>query len=154
MEQLKLSEDLRLGLARMDEVHEDFVACYNRLAAAGSEDFVAALEALIAHCEAHFDLENAWMEATCFPGCHRAEHDRVLQVMRDIRQRAERGDVALGRQLVREIPEWFRTHATGMDAALAFYLSDIGFDTVGGRPPADWRPPESDEEGAQRPRCN
>jgi len=153
-EELVFGEDLRLGLSRMDEVHAEFVHCYNRLAGAVGGDFIAALDVLIAHCEAHFELENAWMEATRFPGCHRAEHDRVLQVMRDIRRRAERGDLALGRQLVREIPEWFRSHATGMDAALAYHLDSIGFDTATGRLPPGWQPPGGEDEVAERPRCN
>ncbi len=154
MEALQLGEELRLGLPRMDEVHADFVDCYNRLAAAAGDEFLAALDALIAHCEAHFGLENAWMEATRFPGCHRAEHDRVLQVMRDIRRLADRGELGPGRQLVREIPEWFRTHATGMDAALAFHLESIGFDTATGRPAPGGQPPVADDEGAERPRCS
>ena len=68
------------------------------------------------------------MEAVDFPGCHRAEHDRVLAVMADIRKRVERGDHFLGRRLMEELPAWFVNHVNGMDAALAFHLATIGFD--------------------------
>lgn len=153
MNELQLTDDLQVGLARIDEVHAEFVECYNALASADESAFVAALDGFIEHCEAHFGMENDWMALTRFPGCHRAEHDRVLQVMRDIRKRAERGDFALGRQLVREIPEWFRTHATGMDAALAFFLNSIGFDAERGCPPDGWMPPEEGREEAVAPRC-
>lgn len=154
MSELTLTEDLKVGLARIDAVHAEFVECYALLVRADATGFVAALDRFIEHCEAHFGMENEWMALTRFPGCHRAEHDRVLQVMRDIRRRAERGDQALGRQLVRELPEWFRTHATGMDAALAFYLDSIGFDTESGRPADGWSPPAEGAEAAEAPRCS
>ncbi len=153
MARLQMNEALAVGVDRMDAVHGEFVACYNALAEAPEADFVAALDDLISHCEAHFGMENAWMAATAFPGCHRAEHDRVLQVMRDIRARALRGDLALGRQLVREIPEWFETHATGMDTALAVFLNGIGFDPDTGRPPEGWSPGGDDGVEAEKPRC-
>ncbi|MCB1958112.1 MAG: hemerythrin domain-containing protein [Rhodocyclaceae bacterium] len=153
MAELQMRADLEVGVARMDAVHAEFVNCYNALAQAPESGFVAALDDFIAHCESHFAMENEWMATTAFPGCHRAEHDRVLQVMRDIRARAQRGDFALGRQLVREIPEWFETHATGMDAALAYFLNSIGFDAQTGRPPEGWKPAGEDADAGEKPRC-
>ena len=61
----------------MDETHREFVECYNAVASAAPEDFVPAFDRLIAHTVAHFDLENGWMAAVDFPGCHRGEHDRA-----------------------------------------------------------------------------
>ena len=72
------------------------------------------------------------MAAINFPGCHKAEHDRVLAVIVDVRARVEKGDVALGRRLIEELPQWFETHASGMDAALAFHMQTIEFDTTTG----------------------
>lgn len=132
MNQMEWNEKLELGLAPMDATHQEFVACYNALAAAGEADFLARFDEFMAHCVAHFDQENDWMAAVNFPGCHKAEHDRVLAVMTDIRKRVELGDMALGRRLVEELPPWFENHATGMDAALAFHLETIGFDTATG----------------------
>lgn len=120
------------GLERMDETHREFVDMYNRLAAAPAEEFLAAMDAFIEHTEAHFAQENRWMEAVDFPGCHRAEHERVLAVMHDIRQRAARGDLFLGRRLVEELPAWFDNHTNGMDAALAFHLNSVGYDVETG----------------------
>lgn len=120
------------GLERMDETHREFVDMYNRLAAAPAEEFFAAMDAFIEHTEAHFAQENRWMEAVDFPGCHRAEHERVLAVMHDIRQRAARGDLFLGRRLVEELPAWFDNHTNGMDAALAFHLNSVGYDVETG----------------------
>ena len=126
---MEWTEELQLGLAPMDAVHQEFVELYNQLAAADATGFVDAMDRFIAHTEAHFDMENRWMTATNFPGCHKAEHQRVLTVMHDIRARVASGDMVLGRRLVEELPGWFENHATGMDAALAYYLEEIKFDT-------------------------
>ncbi|QDF96083.1 cation-binding hemerythrin HHE [Azoarcus sp. DD4] len=132
MQQMEWTDQFELGLGRMDDTHREFVELYNVLAAATGETFIERLDAFIAHTEAHFDQENRWMEQVNFPGCHRAEHDRVLTVMRDVRQRAARGDLFLGRRLVEELPPWFDNHVGGMDAALAFHLQSIGFDVETG----------------------
>jgi hemerythrin-like metal-binding protein len=124
----------RLGIARMDETHREFVEFCNALAAAGpeSENFLERLDAFIEHTAAHFDQENRWMEAVNFPACHREEHARVLDVACEVRQRVEKGDLFLGRRLLEELPPWFDNHIDTMDAALAFYLKEIGFDTETG----------------------
>ncbi len=128
MPSLTWNASLANELAPMDATHREFIDCYNAAAAAAPEDFLPAFDRLIEHTVAHFDLENGWMAAVDFPGCHRAEHDRVLAVMRDIRKRVERGDLFLARRLIEELPAWFENHVNGMDAALAFHLSSIGFD--------------------------
>ncbi|MDR3213873.1 MAG: hemerythrin domain-containing protein [Azoarcus sp.] len=124
-----------LGIARMDETHREFVDFYNELNAAAPENFFAHFDAFIDHTAAHFDQENRWMEAVNFPACHRAEHDRVLGVMREVRQRAGKGDAFLGRRLLEELQPWFDNHVDTMDAALAFYLKEINFDTETGALP-------------------
>lgn len=139
MAALQWTEQLENGLARMDDTHREFVDLYNAVAAAVPADFLAAYDAFLAHAEAHFAEENGWMEAVGFPGCHRAEHDRVFAVLHDIRQRVERGDMFLGRRLIEELPAWFQNHVNGMDAALAFHLNSIGYDVATGalRPRAE-----------------
>ncbi|QID18559.1 cation-binding hemerythrin HHE [Nitrogeniibacter mangrovi] len=132
MKRMEWNDTLELGLAPMDATHREFVECYNALAEAPEADFIDCLDAFIAHTVEHFEQENRWMAAVNFPGCHKAEHDRVLTVLRDVRRLAAAGDMALGRRLVEELPPWFENHASGMDAALAFHLETIGFDTGSG----------------------
>ena len=127
MAMMEWTDNLELGLAPMDDTHREFVVCYNAMVQASDADFIDLLDAFAAHTEAHFNQENAWMEKVHFPGCHRAEHDRVLAVVNDVRKRVASGDLALGRRLAEELPAWFETHATGMDAALAFHLQTLGF---------------------------
>ena len=132
MTRIEWSDSLVLGLAPMDATHQEFVACYNALASADAAQFLDRLDAFIDHTEAHFAQENAWMAAMDFPGCHKAEHDRVLAVLHEVRAHVAEGDKALGRNLVTELPAWFENHASGMDAALAFHIETIGFDTKTG----------------------
>jgi hemerythrin len=132
MAAMEWTDKLALGLGPMDQTHQEFVDAYNRLLGVSGEDLLAAMDAFIAHSVEHFDQENRWMEKVGFPGCHKAEHDRVLAVCLDVRKRMERGDAALGRQLIQELPVWFDNHVASMDAALAGYLDSIGFDTVTG----------------------
>lgn len=130
MPSLTWKDSLANNLAPMDETHREFIDCYNAAASAAPEDFLAAYDRLLEHAKAHFDLENGWMAAVDFPGCHRAEHDRVLAVMLDIRKRVAAGDLFFARRLIDELPAWFENHVNGMDAALAFHLESIGFDTA------------------------
>lgn len=133
---MEWTEALELGLAPMDDTHREFVECYNALASAPPDLFLDAYDRFIEHTVAHFEQENRWMEAVGFPGCHRAEHERVLEVVRDVRKHVESGDAFLGRRLVEELPGWFANHAGGMDAALAQYLNAVNFDFVTGTLPA------------------
>ncbi|ENO90328.1 hemerythrin domain-containing protein [Thauera linaloolentis] len=128
MPSLDWNEQLENGLARMDDTHREFVELYNVVAAAAPEDFLAAYDAFVAHTEAHFAQENRWMEAVDFPGCHRAEHERVLAVLHDIRKRVANGDMFFAKRLIQELPAWFENHTNGMDAALAFHLNSVGYD--------------------------
>jgi hemerythrin-like metal-binding protein len=132
MASLEWSEKLENGLARMDDTHREFVELYNVVANAEPDDFLAAYDAFVAHTEAHFAQENRWMEAVNFPGCHRAEHDRVLGVLHDIRKRVATGDTFFAKRLVQELPAWFDHHTNGMDAALAFHLQSVGYDVDSG----------------------
>ena len=128
MSSLEWSEKLENGLARMDDTHREFVELYTAVASAAPENFLAAYDAFVAHTEAHFAQENRWMEAVDFPGCHRAEHERVLAVLHDIRKRVANGDMFFARRLIQELPAWFENHTNGMDAALAFHLNSVGYD--------------------------
>lgn len=133
MSALEWNDSLVLGLEPMDATHREFVECYQALAAADATNFLEAYDRFIEHTVAHFEQENRWMEAVNFPGCHKAEHDRVLEVILDVRKQVEAGDMFLGRRLIQELPAWFENHAGGMDAALAHYLGQVNFDCATGK---------------------
>jgi hemerythrin-like metal-binding protein len=124
MPQIEWTESLELGLDRMDETHREFVDLLNLLADAPDDGISAAFEALFAHTVAHFEQEQRWMTAVDFPPahCHHAEHEGVLEAMREVRGYLGGGKLQVGRVLARELAEWFRGHAATMDTMLAQFL--------------------------------
>jgi hemerythrin-like metal-binding protein len=121
---MEWNESLELGLERMDHTHREFVDLLNRLADAPDDGVSAAFEALFVHTVEHFEQERRWMAAIDFPPahCHDAEHEGVLEAMREVRGYLGEGKLEVGRVLARELAEWFRGHAATMDTMLAHFL--------------------------------
>jgi len=128
MKLMEWTDGLELGLERMDHTHREFVDQLNALGEAGDEDMMECFDAFYAHTVAHFEQENQWMRSIAFPPihCHTAEHDGVLEVMREVRRHLEAKDFNVGRVLAKEMAEWFRGHAATMDAMLAQVMNAKG----------------------------
>jgi hemerythrin-like metal-binding protein len=114
----------------MDATHREFVERLNLLADATDAQMVARFDALYGHTVAHFEQEAEWMRCLAFPPvhCHLAEHEGVLEVMREVRGHLQAGKFHVGRVLASEVAEWFRGHAATMDAMLAEYMRYKGFE--------------------------
>ncbi len=112
----------------MDETHRDFVGFLNRLDAAADAESLMRLDEFIVHAEEHFGQEEAWMERAAFPplGCHKEEHDNVLEVMHEVRRRVAAGEAHYARTLTAALAEWFPHHAATMDAMLAEFMRETG----------------------------
>jgi len=125
------TDELVLGVEKMDATHREFVEQLNTLGAAADEAMLAGLDAFIVHTVAHFEQEERWMESMEFPPlhCHKDEHDGVLGIMRDVRGMVAEGKYELGRVLARELAPWFTNHAATMDTMLALFIKAKGFDT-------------------------
>ncbi|MCC7547101.1 MAG: hemerythrin domain-containing protein [Burkholderiales bacterium] len=126
---LEWTDGLVLGHERMDDTHREFVDQLNALGEASDDEMLDRLDAFYAHTVAHFEQENEWMRAIAFPPahCHTAEHEGVLEVMREVRRHlVEKQNYNVGRVLAREIADWFRGHAATMDAMLAQMMNMRG----------------------------
>ncbi len=112
---IQWSAELELQSAVMDDTHREFVALLNAMDDAAEGGVLASVDAFLAHTERHFAQEEQWMTATDFPplGCHKTEHDGILDVVREVRQRVADGELHYGPTLA---------------AALALHLRDKGFD--------------------------
>ena len=121
---MQWSDQLALGVERMDETHREFVARLNALHVAPEEDFIPLLDAFIEHTVEHFAQEQRWMGELDFAPihCHTREHESVLDIMHEVRRLVSEGKPEVGRVLTRELAPWFESHAAGMDAMLAFFL--------------------------------
>jgi len=129
---MEWTKDLALGDERIDTTHREFVVLVDAVAKAADEAMLVAIDALIAHTEAHFGQEKAWMAATAFPSthCHLDEHAGVLGAMHEVRGYVSQGKFHVGRVLATELDTWFKQHAATMDSMLAQWLKQCKFDTA------------------------
>lgn len=70
------------------------------------------------------------MEQMTYPPltCHVREHDGVLETAHEVRRRVAAGETRFGQVLARAVAEWFSNHAASMDAVLALYMKEKGFE--------------------------
>jgi hemerythrin len=123
---MQWSDHFLLGYPAMDRTHQDFVVCVAALQRAADADLPARLQAFADHAVAHFGQEEQWMAETDFPAaqCHADEHAAVLKSVREVQALlAERGDVAVVRQLVQALVDWFPGHADYLDASLSHWMA-------------------------------
>ena len=133
MTTLAWTDSLVLKQPKLDTVHEEFVGLLNAFGAAldAGEDALPAYDALLAHTEAHFEMEEDWMARCGFDpqNCHASQHKMVLNVMREaLRYAKELNDREPLKILRTELAGWFPQHAEMMDAALVFTMEQLGFD--------------------------
>ncbi len=131
---LEWSDALSLDLPLMDDTHREFVDLLAQAVQADDARLLPAWNALIDHTQDHFDREDRWMTDTRFSSsnCHTTQHKVVLAVMREGAKRGANGDLALVRELARELGLWFPQHAQSMDAALALHVRRVGYDSLTG----------------------
>lgn len=110
-----------LGVAEMDATHREFVELVEALSVASDDEFPALFSRLGEHTRTHFENEGRLMKANRFPaiGEHHNEHLRVLGELAHFSRAMARGRIALARQYVAGLPEWFEAHLATMDSALA-----------------------------------
>lgn len=127
------TDELRLGWAPMDVIHEEFVDLIRSLLSASSEEVPRVLQAIRTHTEQHFAEEECWMEETGFPGrgCHADEHAAVLASMAGVARKVALGQTEAARDLARALIDWFPGHAGYLDSALAQWLCKK---RLGGKP--------------------
>lgn len=124
MSVIQWNPSLELHHVEMDKTHQEFVDLLNRVADAADYRLTQALDELIAHTEAHFAQGQQWMEETRFPPlhCHVREHEGVLKISREVRNRVAAGELHLAGVLVKTVAEWFADHAASMDMILAMHM--------------------------------
>ncbi len=134
MSTLQWGEDLALGVGQMDQTHIEFVELLGEVEDADDATLLDKWKTLIEHTHVHFATEDKWMADTQFAAsnCHTTHHKAVLDVMREGLVYGLNGQLALVRQMAKELTVWFPQHANSMDAALAWHLKNVGYDTVTG----------------------
>lgn len=153
---LEWSEEYVLNLPQMDATHEEFVELLADVEAASDHGLLPAWQALVEHTDAHFGREDQWMQQTRFAAsnCHSTQHKVVLDIMKHGAVQCATGDLAMVRQMARELAVWFPQHAASMDAALAAHLHRVGFDTETGVIHSPQALPTAEIHGCAGPSCS
>ena len=131
MQNIKWSEDMSLGVPGMDKWHRELLDELTGLLTAPDGGFAPAFMRMIEKIEKDFHEEEDLMEEIDYADLqgHREQHARVLGALHHIAPHVMNGDLALGREAVELLPQWFLYHLSTMDTALAFALDMDGGDT-------------------------
>ncbi len=153
---LQWSDALVLDMPVMDETHQEFVELLAEVVHAPDELLLPRWSTLIAHTQDHFDREDQWMQDTGFAAgnCHATQHKIILQVMREGEACGHGGDLAMVRQMARELGLWFPQHAQSMDASLALHLRSAGYDPATGTMAQPERLPQAQIHGCGGVTCS
>ncbi|MBI1207775.1 MAG: bacteriohemerythrin [Azospirillum sp.] len=127
---LEWRDDFRVGIAAVDHEHEELVAQINRLhtdllAGAGGEAGGDAFGGLYAAISSHFALEEKLMRTHNYDQYaeHKADHERLLDDIREIMEAYERGgDAVYPDRLSSLLRDWFGVHFKTMDPRLHHLL--------------------------------
>jgi hemerythrin len=110
----------------MDDTHREFVDLLAEVEAALQQPtpdaLTDSLARFMAHTEAQFAQEDAWMASVGFApeNCHTTQHAQVLQLLREVQRRArDEGHTALVGEMMPALANWFVPQAQNMDGGLA-----------------------------------
>lgn len=125
MATLTWEDDFSCGVASIDHEHRELVEVINDLMARmtdnGTEDEIAySLGEIHGQIESHFALEEKLMRDAAYAnyGPHKADHDRLLDDIRDIMEDAETNLGGVRDSLAQRLHDWFSGHFRTMDRDL------------------------------------
>jgi len=114
------------GHERIDADHKDLAERLNCLHEATLEHWALddqrqVFNAFVERAAEHFRQEEVLMEKMGYPGLanHKAEHDLLLDEVRELQVRFNSGSIALTENLFDYLSEWFNFHTATTDKRLA-----------------------------------
>ncbi len=122
---IKWKKEFELGVPEIDTEHKELVDLINNTYAAlqaqqGSSSIMEFLGEIFARISAHFALEESVMRKYKYDGYreHKAEHEQLLDDIRDIMDDYEDGIMPSEDELSRRLTNWFAEHFRTQDARL------------------------------------
>jgi hemerythrin len=122
-----------VGVAAVDHEHRELIDLINRVhaelsAGVGEARITASLGDIFAAISAHFALEERFMNEHRYDqrAAHKEEHERLLDVLRDIMEGYDDDPQASSERLAKRLDEWFTVHFRTHDARLHRRLGDHG----------------------------
>ncbi len=125
MAPLEWKDDYSVGIPAVDHEHRELIGLVNQLhdalASEKPETEVSEIFGdLFRAISAHFALEERFMREHRYDQAaqHKADHERLLDELRDIMDGHRNGDGHSGERLTASIDAWFATHFKTHDARL------------------------------------
>lgn len=125
MKLFEWTEDLRVGNDLIDRDHRYLIDLINQLYVAmltGKAKAVLGqiLNELIQYTSNHFGREETWMQAIAYPEyeTHKAEHDKLMASVLDIRDRFNAGLIIPPVSVFNFLSDWLFKHIKACDAKL------------------------------------
>ncbi len=122
---IEWKKEFELGVPEIDTEHKELVDLINNTYAAlqaqqGSSSIMEFLGEIFARISAHFALEESVMRKYKYDGYreHKAEHEQLLDDIRDIMDDYEDGIMPSEDELSRRLTNWFAEHFRTQDARL------------------------------------
>ncbi|MDD5247683.1 MAG: bacteriohemerythrin [Rhodocyclaceae bacterium] len=126
MAMMEWNDALKVGNRAMDGDHEKLVGLINELgdamsAGRGKDVCQAVLDELVRYTQTHFAAEEALMSAHRYADAagHKAEHARLVQHVRDFRDKFDAGTATLSVSLLHFLMQWLTRHILESDKAFA-----------------------------------
>ena len=125
MSLIEWKDEFSVGLAAVDHEHRELIELINELhgmigSGATSGEVIDTLGEIFAQISAHFALEEKVMRDTRYDAYpdHKADHEKLLDELRDIMDRVEDDGRFDEDRLSRELENWFSEHFRTHDAKL------------------------------------
>ncbi len=125
MSLLEWKPEYSVGIASMDDEHQEMIAMINAVygqlgEAASSEDIEAGLEAIFSTISGHFALEERIMLDAGYDeyADHKEDHEELLDQIRDLMDEYVADPVRGAPILEERLSDWFAKHFATFDARL------------------------------------
>jgi hemerythrin len=130
MKNIKWTDDLKLGIADLDEQHKDIIKTLAAIAvaaaAADNKGFEKLLKKANAQFVAHFAAEEKYMDNSLYPDTagHKVLHGEFMEEFEDMAGRELHGESGekFADELKEKVGDWFILHIRKNDIKLATYI--------------------------------
>lgn len=133
MEAVAWTEEISVGVARIDEEHKNLLAMLNELGQAmasgqGREAVSVTSARMREYALQHFKTEEEAMTASRYPdrSSHMAEHDSFIGKVLDLEETLGQGGAVPAKDLWTFLRNWLSEHIQGPDKLLGEHLCAAG----------------------------
>lgn len=126
-------EKLKTNVKECDEQHKKLIALVNELhdgmkAGKGKDVIGKVLNELLNYTNYHFKTEEAYMQKYNFPEFlkHKREHEDLTRQAKELKERFDRGEVAITVNVMNFLKEWLQSHILSTDKKYGPFLNDKG----------------------------